>query len=370
MVWLMGEDYSSGSYQGLNFRRLVETQDVVVVTMNYRLSIFGFLCLGVEEAPGNAGLQDVIAGLHWVQQNIGGFGGDQNNVMLAGHGSGAAMVDLVTLSPLSNGLIHKAIAQSGSSLAPWAVAYRPEAYARAVGDGLGYTGLSKTELARSLQNTSVALLEPVLTSLRFTNNTVLFAPCIENKELNGHHFMVDSPSSILTSGQYLHIPVIYGYTNREGSLRAPQVVNQRWLEGMQANFEDFVQIDLDLTRTNNKSAIITSIKDFYFEGSAINIGTIEDYLDYHGDIITVVSTIRTAAARVRTTTAQVRVYEFAYIGTWSAVWPYPTVPLTGARHGQELVYLFEAGAPQTNHLTDTVVRDSLISRWGRFARER
>lgn len=89
------------------------------------MSIFGFLCLRVHDAPGNAGLKDIIQGLNWVKTNIANFGGDPNNVVLIGHDSGAALVDLITLSHRSENFIHKVIILNGSALAPWAVAYNP-----------------------------------------------------------------------------------------------------------------------------------------------------------------------------------------------------------------------------------------------------
>lgn len=96
-------------------------EDIVLVTINYRLGILGFLRLDDPslEVPGNAGLKDQVLALKWVQKNIRKFGGDPNNVTLYGESAGSASVNYQVLSPLSKGLFHKAIMQSGCVLNPW-----------------------------------------------------------------------------------------------------------------------------------------------------------------------------------------------------------------------------------------------------------
>lgn len=84
--------------------------------MNYRLGAFGFLYGGTETAPGNVGLHDQILALHWVQRNIGHFGGDPTKVTIFGNSAGSVAVSSLVLSPLSRGLFRRAILQSGSPL--------------------------------------------------------------------------------------------------------------------------------------------------------------------------------------------------------------------------------------------------------------
>lgn len=123
MVWLHGGGFSAGSgsrnvYDGT---RLCQRGDVVVVTVNHRLNVFGFLYLGrlgsSEYAEsGNAGMLDLIAALHWVHENIMAFGGDPANVTIFGQSGGGAKVSTLLAMPQARGLFHKAIVQSGSHL--------------------------------------------------------------------------------------------------------------------------------------------------------------------------------------------------------------------------------------------------------------
>lgn len=330
--------------------------------MNFRLSVFGFLCLGVPDAPGNAGLKDVIQGLTWIKANIANFGGNPNNVILMGHGSGAAIVDIISLSPRSKDLLHKAIAISGSSLAPWAVAYDPVGYANILGIRLSYTNKNRQELARLLKSTDVTVLTTSLDDVKFTNNTPLFAPCIENPEiLQNDTVLADAPINILRGGNYSHIPFIAAYTTREGTLRASEAVSNQWLEKMQANFSEFLPADLRLDI--NRTRVAQNVSFFYFSGSPINMATIEDYLDFHGDTLVVVSMINAAWERALTSNTEVRLLEFAYRGTYNTDWPYNQIPLTGVKHGGILNYLFDFDLREG----DRAVMYSLMTRFGRFA---
>jgi para-nitrobenzyl esterase len=120
MMWIYGGGFTGGSgglawYDGEN----LASKGPVIVTMNYRLGSLGFFAhpeLAKESghnASGNYGMLDAIAALQWVKRNISAFGGDPNNVTIAGESAGAMMVGALVGSPLAKGLFHRAIAQSG-----------------------------------------------------------------------------------------------------------------------------------------------------------------------------------------------------------------------------------------------------------------
>jgi para-nitrobenzyl esterase len=121
MFWIYGGGLSYGSaawpwYDGAAFAR----QGVVLVSINYRLARFGFFAhpaLSAEEPMalrGNFGFMDQIAALKWVQRNIAAFGGNPSNVTIFGESAGGRSVNALLVSPLSKGLFHKAIIQSGA----------------------------------------------------------------------------------------------------------------------------------------------------------------------------------------------------------------------------------------------------------------
>jgi len=121
MVWFHGGgfNYGSGSWPTYNGHNLARNHDVVLVTVNHRLNVFGYLCLdkhGGEAGSGNAGQLDLVAALEWVRDNIEQFGGDPGKVTIFGQSGGGAKVSTLLATPAAKGLVKRAIIQSGPGL--------------------------------------------------------------------------------------------------------------------------------------------------------------------------------------------------------------------------------------------------------------
>lgn len=118
MVWIHGGAFMAGSGDPYDGSALAREGDVVVVTINYRVGVLGFVnfgeALGLPQIPSNLGLRDQIAALEWVQANIAAFGGDPAKVTLAGQSAGSLSVSLLMLSAKARGLFCAAITQSGA----------------------------------------------------------------------------------------------------------------------------------------------------------------------------------------------------------------------------------------------------------------
>ena len=122
MVWLHGGGYSSGSSQELpsyDGENISKKGDVVLVSVNHRLNIIGFLDLSEYgekyKSSANVGMMDLVAALQWVKANIANFGGDPNNVTIFGQSGGGGKVVTLMNTPSAKGLFHKAIAESGTA---------------------------------------------------------------------------------------------------------------------------------------------------------------------------------------------------------------------------------------------------------------
>jgi para-nitrobenzyl esterase len=142
MVWIHGGSNRAGGSAGTVSSRITE-QGVVLVAVQYRLGIFGFLAhrqLAEEQGgtSGNYGLMDQIAALQWVQDNIARFGGDPGNVTLFGESAGSQDISLLLATPLTHGLFHKAIMQSGTP--GFGMAFRPRDKAFDLGNQLSAIG--------------------------------------------------------------------------------------------------------------------------------------------------------------------------------------------------------------------------------------
>lgn len=220
MVWLHGGGYSSGSGQELpsyDGRNLAEKGDVVVVTLNHRLNVLGFLDLsayGEKYAQsGNAGLLDLVAALDWVQQNIANFGGDASNVTIFGQSGGGGKVSTLLATPSAKGKFHKAIVQSGSML---------RTMEKKWSSLIGQTVVKELGLksADELQNVpyeqllaagdkAVAAVRPQAEAEGFASFIFGWAPTVEGDVLPNHPFDPQAPE------QSKDIPLMLGTTIHE-----------------------------------------------------------------------------------------------------------------------------------------------------------
>ena len=108
IVWIHGGAFIFGGIDYYEADYIME-QDVVLVTIQYRLNVFGFLSTEDSSAPGNYGSLDQVAALKWIQENIGAFGGDPDSVTIFGMSAGGASVHYLTLSPLTRNLYKNAV---------------------------------------------------------------------------------------------------------------------------------------------------------------------------------------------------------------------------------------------------------------------
>lgn len=213
MVWIHGGGFVFGgsTFFGTEGDRLA-AKGVVVVSMNYRLGVFGFLAhpdLDREgENSGNFGLQDQIKALQWVRDNISLFGGDPDNVTLFGESAGSHAVGLLMTSPLARGLFHKAIGQSGAYWDTEHGSISTKAEARTRGEDLA-TRLGANS-ADELRRIPAEKLNRI-TSWNFLLDpaTTAFSPSIDD------FVLPESPSSVFERGGQADIPLLGGWNADE-----------------------------------------------------------------------------------------------------------------------------------------------------------
>ncbi|SPP81564.1 blast:Neuroligin-1 [Drosophila guanche] len=179
VVFIHGESFDWNSGNPYDGSELAAHGNVIVVTINFRLGIFGFLKTGGKEsAQGNFGLMDLVAGLHWLKENLPAFGGDPQSITLLGYGTGAVLANILVVSPVSSDLIQRTVLVSGSALSPWAIQKNPLFVKRRVAEQTGCHGdMLYDDLAPCLRTKSVAeLLSVKVDHPRFL---VGFAPFVD-----------------------------------------------------------------------------------------------------------------------------------------------------------------------------------------------
>jgi len=215
MVWIYGGGFYSGTttlnlYDG---KILAALNNIIVVSIGYRVGAFGFLSLDDPSAPGNAGMFDQLMGLEWVQQNIRHFGGDPNSVTLFGESAGSVSVSLHLLSPLSHNKFHRAILQSGSSNMPWATLLQTEAKRRSL-ELATILGCQKTDDMVVVADCLRRFTPQRLADEQFVARGPMqfpFLPVVDGT------FLPDAPVKLLRHGEFKRCPLISGFNVNEGS---------------------------------------------------------------------------------------------------------------------------------------------------------
>jgi para-nitrobenzyl esterase len=195
MVWFHGGGFStgSGSSHAYDGTRLAKKGDVVVVTVNHRLNVFGYLYLaGLSKDPaladsGNAGNLDMVLSLQWVRDNIAEFGGDPGNVLIFGESGGGAKVSTLLAMPAARGLFHKAVVQSGSMIK----SQTPERATQVTGVFLNLLGVTPNDIA-PLRTMPMQKIADALNSLPLGAPAYL-GPVMDGRSLPRHPFDPDAP---------------------------------------------------------------------------------------------------------------------------------------------------------------------------------
>jgi para-nitrobenzyl esterase len=212
MFWIHGGANEGGTASSALYKDGTLVQHgVILVTVNYRLGIFGFLAHpeltaeSAHHASGNYGLMDQVPALKWVRDNIAKFGGDVNNITVFGQSAGSMDTSMLMTSPLAKDLFQKAIAESGAAftapLLPLAAAERTgTSLAQQLGAAAG------AGQVKFLRKISAADL---LADLGKLPNHPRVGPDIDGWVLP------EQPAAVFASGEESHIPLLYGTTTRE-----------------------------------------------------------------------------------------------------------------------------------------------------------
>ncbi|PRY14318.1 para-nitrobenzyl esterase [Pontibacter ummariensis] len=210
IVWIYGGGFNSGGsavpiYDG----EAMAKKGIVFVSINYRVGVFGFFAHPelTKESPhgasGNYGLQDQIAALQWVKENIAAFGGDPANVIIAGQSAGSMSVNALVASPLAKGLFQKAIAQSGASFSRGSVTL-PEAEQQ----GVKLVQALGASFMEELRKAPAAVLQQ-------KGQGMMYRPVVDG------YVLPAQIADIFTSGKANKVALLTGWNEDEGLLFGP-----------------------------------------------------------------------------------------------------------------------------------------------------
>ncbi|XP_046462151.1 acetylcholinesterase-like [Daphnia pulex] len=368
MVWIFGGGFVTGSstLDVYDPKILVSEENIIYVTLQYRVASLGFLYFDQPGAPGNMGMLDQVMALQWIHSNIAFFGGNPNNITLFGESAGAASVSMHLLSPLSRNLFSQAIMQSGSATAPWATVDREETIIRglrlaeAVGCPHSRANLSatldclKTINASTLVNNEVAPLG----ILEFS-----FVPIVDGA------FLDESPKRSLATRNFKKCNIMMGSNTEEGYFFIFYYLYNLFPkeENVYINREQFLQSVQELNPFANsiaRQAIIFEYTDWSNPDDPIRNRDALDKMvgDYH-----FTCNVNEFAHRYAEMGGSNNVYMYYYTHRSSTqLWP----TWTGVLHADEINFVFgEPLNPTKGYLPQEVALSKKMMRyWANFAR--
>lgn len=265
MMWIHGGGYETGSIFSIAYdaRYLVTLGDVIVVATNYRVGALGFLYGSTEDSVGSSGIYDQVAALKWIKENIEAFGGDPNSVTIFGESAGGMSTGCLILSPLTEGLFHRAIMQSGA----------PNSY---LGSEAFEPAMVKTHSLAEKLNCTNDDKKKMMKCLRAVSGDAIIE-ATKDSRLNGETFlpvwggeiMPTRPVEALKTGKYNKgLDFMFGTVANEGSLfvdalfpddlspsiKNPQITSQHAAGLIMLMFMSF------------KEPYATEVADFYLKG--------------------------------------------------------------------------------------------------------
>lgn len=353
MFWIHGGGYVSGTGEDDEYGpKLLVRKDVVLVTINYRLEVLGFLCLDTEDVPGNAGLKDQVLALRWVKKNIANFGGDPENITIFGESAGGVSVSYHLISPMSKGLFKRAIVQSGVSISYWAQAYKPQERGFALARKLGLYSDDVKEVYEFLKNQPVESLiqakVPITYSEKVRPHVEVYFSVADEKEFgNNERFfygdMVDAVSNNVHEG----VDIMVGYTADEGLMGVAIFGEVEESLNQARNFPQFFvsyPMSLDLS-VNEQLELGTKIKEYYFKDQIAIPDDWEKLSKFYGMDVFIFPTMRWVKIAARSQKNKLFLYKFTCftelnmvsesMGIGHLVGDKPVVA-----HSDDLMYLF------------------------------
>ncbi|HUN86205.1 MAG TPA: carboxylesterase family protein [Terracidiphilus sp.] len=344
MFWIHGGGYYSGaSSEPRHNGDFLPLKGVVLVTINYRLGVFGFLVTEdlAKEANGSAGnygLMDMVAALRWVNANIRNFGGDPQNVTIFGESAGSFAVSTLMASPMAQGLFAKAIGESGAAF-PSALNLGGESVAvRAKQDGKWVASLGVKSLAelRALPTDKILEAAKDQTEIRF-------APDVDGK------LLTEPVPETYALGKQAHVPLLAGWNRDEGSFLAMRGMTvAQWKAMAERMFKDRADEFLKLYPGDTDAQALRSA------------------IDYGSDAFIAFGTWKWIEAQQKTGDAPVYRYHFEL-----AAPPSKFHPGTFAFHSDDIEYVFGTLATRPGAVwrpEDWKMSDEMMSYWTNFAK--
>eukprot|EP00090_Calanus_glacialis_P005797 TRINITY_DN14495_c0_g1_i1.p1 TRINITY_DN14495_c0_g1~~TRINITY_DN14495_c0_g1_i1.p1 ORF type:complete len:687 (+),score=181.02 TRINITY_DN14495_c0_g1_i1:28-2088(+) len=363
MFFIHGGAFTGGMQIRMGAERLGAWNDVVVVAINYRLAMLGFLCLDSEQAAGNMGMLDMVVALEWVHKYIGYFGGDASRITIFGESAGSASIGHLLLSDSTNGLFSQGIGQSGSALSSWAFDKNPEFHSRNIAEKTGCTDENLDDLVSCLKLLPVQSITSAAKAYIDESRNAGglgfggLIPCAQKAGERKFYTEHETPVEKMHSGDYESVPIFFGANKHEGSFVYATVYNSFLTNNSLTEDAGFLKYDLipQLLRTvqmDNSYGIEHLLDDTYFD-----LWQLGDLLAMTPGLVDLLGVFFIKASSYTMVKENSRLnpsywysfdYEAEHKSAFHALFMSPEKKANvtpGVCHGDELLYLFDAELP-------------------------
>ncbi|KAG7295675.1 hypothetical protein JYU34_021959 [Plutella xylostella] len=316
------------------------SKDMVVVTTNYRLHIFGFLSLHTKEVPGNAGLKDTVMALRWVKDNISRFNGDPGNITVFGESAGAGTVTSFLTSKMTDGLFHKVIFESGICVSDlFMVEENVIDRAKFATSQLGSDVTEVKDIHDTLMTASSEDLCLAVCAAEMEKPTIdaFYLPVVEKKFDGVERFFEEYPYISLKGNRMKKVPILCGYSCYEGALflQRDQDGNIMYRDDLNFFLPRYLFIE---DGSNREKKIVSALHKLYFNSKPVDDSTKKEYLDFVSDayfVRDIFIGLEIMAKHIK----DLYVYRFNYAGNMNTR-VMKSLGVKGACHGDILQYQF------------------------------
>ncbi|XP_047522322.1 juvenile hormone esterase-like [Pieris napi] len=329
---------------------------IIVVSINYRLGPYGFMCLDIPEVSGNQGFKDQTMALRWIKENIECFGGDSDKITLYGQSSGAVSVEFHLLSE-NEKLYNQAIVQSGGTYVWNAAKSKNNTLPLLLASDLGFKTYDVYKALAYLKGIEVERVIESATRLEMQSSG-----CIEKKFNGVEGFLYVDPVTIKTLPKTKNLPLLAGITDAERLLYV--------IRGLTKNPLDYDPFK-DLVRyvpQNKMSQAYDIVRRFYIGDAPITIEVIDELIDFDSDFK---YTYPSEQSVMRFLKSEAKVYHFlfSYTGGRNQLKVRDNITIGGAAHSDDVGYVFETKRLRGKGSdVDFLVLDRMTKMWANFVK--
>ncbi|KAH6934786.1 hypothetical protein HPB50_000809 [Hyalomma asiaticum] len=359
IVWIPGEGFDYAIARQFDGSYMASHSRAIVVTINYRVSSFGFLTTLTPDAPGNVGLHDQRMALRWIKENIAHFGGNRDQVTVMGRFTGSMSISIHVATPIKEKLFEKAVMQSGIAVGDYVFDSQPLNTTQKLANFLGCPTDSSANMATCLRGVPAAELVRATTRIG-----KFFKPVIDGE------LIVEEPLESVKKGRHQAVDVVIGTNQNEGSLcfLTLQYLKSHFFERLMQNrlatqdVADMIQFHLRDFNVRDDD-VLSKLVQHEYHYQHIKDGARAQYVQFCGDMYVASHAEQMARLMAHHKKGSVYVYQFSHRPSFSR-----QPDFIGAAHGDDVLFAMALVLKKRNlPKSEALLSAKMAASIGRFA---